>query len=70
MFIRIVKEGNESLYECDRIHLRQLSDSLFLDIEGRNGNVNIEIDKSTEKVAIYAMNSTDGRTIDTLFKNS
>jgi hypothetical protein len=67
MFIRIVRGKNESLYECERMHIRPHGDTEFV-IEMEPSGVNIQIDKTVPAaLAVYVMNN-NGRTIDTIFR--
>jgi len=76
MFVRIVHDGQESMYECQRYHIRSLKDgqtvnssSAFI-IDFEPCGCSVEINKKTRaSLGVYVMNN-EGRTIDTIFSKS
>lgn len=67
MFVRIVREKSEALYECDRVLTCQMAEkphTTHLTMEGPgNDCVSVEIPENEDPVVVYFMNQF-GRTID------
>ena len=80
MFIKVKRDENESLYECERYHLsfahavdgpdKPMKTTMYLALErdDTNGSITLQLEKDTPNLAVYVMNR-DGQTIDTIFSN-
>lgn len=81
MFIKVLSKDHESLYECDRYHLRQthgldqgggaVNTTIYIVLEKDDSPkeaITLQLERSTSGLSVYVMNS-DGRTIDTIFSN-
>jgi len=67
MFIRIIRDKHDSIYECERVHFDSKdNDHFFIRLEP--SGITIEIDKTVPTLAVYCMNNK-GKTIDTIFKS-
>lgn len=71
MFVRVVRKdvdgeptpAAESLYQCRRLHVREMSDDCELDLEGPSTDA-ISMTVKKQATIVYVMND-DGKTIDT-----